>query len=276
MTIWRLKGQFPCTKREYYDFLRAERRNGAPVSRLRGYNQAINFCLHVLGIQELQDVSTSKRCIGAGKSDSPAERCQASPLRVSELLTLHGILQKGTSTWSSYFAGCVLLCIYSRARWGDLMRSERLIIDRDNSGVIQFVEVRVGRHKTMSSQQHKHQFFAMVAPALGVDKVPWADMWLKLRTKLQLKLKNPPDSAVMPAPDQWGDATDRRLESHEAGAWLRKLLFGEQVQLKERRISSHSMKSTMLSFAAKRGVSVPDSCNLDTIQVNFNELGLLS
>ena len=99
-----MKGQFPCTEREYYDFLRAERRNGAPVSRLRGYNQAINFCLHVLGIQELQDVSTSKRCIGAGKSDNPAERCQASPLRVSELLTLHSVLQKGTSTWSSYFA----------------------------------------------------------------------------------------------------------------------------------------------------------------------------
>ena len=195
--------QFPCSESDYYTFLRAERSGGAPVSRLRGYNQALNFCLHVLGVEELRDVAVSKRCIGAAKPDNPKDRCQASPLRVGELKTLHDVLYQESSIWSSYFAGCALLCIYSRARWGDLMRSERLIVDRDNENVVQYIEVHVGRHKTMSSQQHKHRFLPMVAPALGVDDRPWADRWLVLRAKLQLE--SPPDFAIMPAPDQWGD-----------------------------------------------------------------------
>ena len=161
--------QFPCSESDYYMFLRSERNLGAPVSRLRGYNQALNFCLHVLGVEELRDVATSKRCIGAAKPDNTKDRVQASPLRVGELKTLHDVLYQESSIWSSYFAGCALLCIYARARWGDLMRSERLIVDRDDENVVQYIEVHVGRHKTMSSQQHKHKFLPMVAPALGVD-----------------------------------------------------------------------------------------------------------
>ena len=252
--------QFPCLESDYYTFLRSERNSGAPVSRLRGYNQALNFCLHVLGVDELRDVATSRRCIGAAKPDNPKDRVQASPLRVGELKTLHDILYQESSIWSSYFAGCALLCTYSRARWGDLMRAERLIVDRDNENVVQYIEVHVGKHKTMSSQQHKHKFLPMVAPAQGVDDRPWADRWLILRAKLQLE--SPPDFAIMPAPDQWGDATSRPLESHEAGAWLRKLLFGDHVQMKDRRVSSHSMKATVLSYAAKRGISVPDRLQL--------------
>ena len=34
-------GVFPCTENEFYSFLCAERRNGAPVSRLKGYLQAV-------------------------------------------------------------------------------------------------------------------------------------------------------------------------------------------------------------------------------------------
>ena len=146
------KPKFPCYESDLYEFYRHERQHGAPVSRIHGYNQAINFCVHILGADELQPCAKSKRCLGAAKSDDPKERVQASPLKVVELQTIHDTLHDSDSLWTSYFCGCVLLCTYARARWGDLMRSEKLIIDEDDSGVVRYVEVHVGRHKTMHAQ----------------------------------------------------------------------------------------------------------------------------
>ena len=70
----------------------------------------------------------------------------------------------------------------------------------------------------------------------------------------------PPEGLIMPAPDQHGQATERPLESGECGKWLRKLLdVAHPAGVPGvRRVSSHSLKCTMLSFAAKRGLPVPD------------------
>ena len=250
------KPKFPCCESDLYQLYRDERYDGAPVSRIRGYNQAINFCLHVLGVDELKSCADSRRCSGAGKSDDPKERIQASPLKVAELQKLHDTLHGGDSSWTSYFCGCVLLCTYARARWGDLMRAERLIVDSDDKHIVRYIEVLVGRHKTMHAQQHRHAFLPMVAPAFGIDPRSWADRWLQLRQ--DLKILNPLRHAIMPAPDQWGDVTDRPIETVEAGAWLRKVLFGSKTNVADRRVSTHSLKSTFLSYAAKRGISVPE------------------
>ena len=56
---------------------------------------------------------------------------------------------------------------------------------------------------------------------------------------------------MMPAPDADMQVTERSLESDEAGAWLRFLLFGSIDKLDGRRVSSHSLKCTCISFATK-------------------------
>ena len=63
-------------------------------------------------------------------------------------------------------------------------------------------------------------------------------------------------TCLMPAPDSEGRPLVRAIESDEAGCWLR-LLIGEEKTRHDstRQISSHSMKATMLSYAAKRGYS---------------------
>ena len=55
----------------------------------------------------------------------------------------------------------------------------------------------------------------------------------------------------MPAPDKSGAPTVRALGSDEAGAWLQELLPGREGL----RTTSHSLKATLLSFAAKRGLT---------------------
>ena len=141
---------------------------------------------------------------------------------------------------------------------GDLMRSESAFIDLDEDGRPAFVETRTGRHKTMSAQMHRHQFLPMVAPIKGVNGKDWATPLMQWRESKGLKM--PPSGLIMTAPDQYAEASQRPLESGECGKWLRKLLTVDSSGTvdQDRRISSHSLKCTFLSYASKRGISVPD------------------
>ncbi|CAE7248244.1 unnamed protein product [Symbiodinium sp. CCMP2592] len=62
----------------------------------------------------------------------------------------------------------------------------------------------------------------------------------------------------MPAPDKSGAASVRPLDTEEMGRWLRHLLTGSGSKQADRKLSSHSCKCTMLSYAAKRGISIVD------------------
>ena len=65
------------------------------------------------------------------------------------------------------------------------------------------------------------------------------------------------------APGDDGRPLTGAVESDEAGCWLR-LLLGEAAKRTDgaRKLSSHSLKSTMLSFAAKRGYSHQDRLSM--------------
>ena len=252
---------FPPDEKTMYKFLCWEKRGGAPPSRLKGYMQAINFTACVMSVDELKPIASSRRCMGICMEDVLKERSQASPLTVLELNKLHEVLWSSEAdAWNRLFAGAALFCVYARARWGDLMRSETVVLDKDEGGNLCFLEARTGRHKTMRAQMHRHQFLPMVAPTLGIDGRQWGTPWLAVRSSLGLQL--PPDGLVMPAPDAHGVATERPVESSECSAWLRKLLKFDKDKSFDRRLSSHSMKATFLSFAAKRGISVQDRLQL--------------
>eukprot|EP00435_Cladocopium_sp_Y103_P026886 s4229_g6.t1 len=261
---------FPMRELTFYRFLCSERMTGAPASRLKGFLQAITFCRHVLEVTELQDVLESRRCRGVALEDCPRERKQASPLTVAELKRLHAVIDEGTDQWDTVFAGAALLCCYCRGRWGDLMRSEMAFLDYDENWKPAFLETRTGRHKTMSSQMHRHQYLPMVAPVQGVNGADWASPWIKMRDSMGLLL--PPDGLIMPAPNKLGEPSQRPLESGECGKWLRRLLQfdGTAESSSDRRISSHSLKCTMLSYAAKRGLSVPDRLMLGYHSSHFH------
>ena len=250
---------FPCSESAFYDFLCHETTNGAPQSRLKGYMQALNFVQFVMSVSEVTALTSSARCKGACMSEYLKERIQASPLRVDELKRIHNLLQTCDDLWVKLFCGAVLMATYCRARWGDLMRAERVIEDKDRHGNLVYLEARTGRHKTMKSQMHRHSFLPMVAPTHGVDGTNWGIVWMQVRA--QLGVKWPPEGLIMPAPDRQGVATSRPLETQECAAWLRKLLSASSSD-PDRRLSSHSLKATMLSYAAKRGIGIPERLQL--------------
>ena len=250
---------FPCSERAFYDFLCKEQLQKAPATRLKGYMQSINFVRHVMAVDELETLTSSARCKGACHGDVLHEKVQASPLKVTELRRIHELLYNCEDQWVCMFCGALLMAVYCRARWGDLMRAERVIMDYDREDTLQFLEARTGRHKTMRAQLHRHEFLPMVAPCHGVDGKNWGAVWLSVRAALHIAW--PPDGFVMPAPGTQGQVTSRPLETQECAAWLRKLVKPDDPR-SDRRISSHSLKSTFLSFAAKRGIGIPERLQL--------------
>ncbi len=245
--------RFLITERDMYAFLCKERNLGAPSSRFKGYMQAVTFCRFVLDMTELDETVNSARCKGMTKQKKVSEKKLASPLLVKEVKILHDMLTSGSDVWQRLFAGAALFCLYSRARWGDLMRAETVLVDCDSSGVACYLEARVGSHKTMQSQQHRHQFLPMVAPGLGVTDGNRIEQWLHARNSLSLDFCK---DCVMPAPQPDGSPDCRPLNSQEAAGRLRLVLFGNASPLPDRKVASHSLKATTLSYAAKRGMDI--------------------
>lgn len=83
---------FPCTEKEFYDFLCAEQLGCAPLSRIEGYMQFMNFVQHVIAVEELSTLTASAHCKGACLGDVLRERLQASPLKVVELKSIYELL----------------------------------------------------------------------------------------------------------------------------------------------------------------------------------------
>ena len=208
-----------------------------------------------MGILECDPLLKGKRCWGASTSDTPVQKNQASPPTVEELKKLHTILQHGEDEWDRLFAGTALFVIYSRSRWSDAQHSSALTFDRDGDQ-LHFVEAVTGLHKTMRALQHRHQFLPLVAPSVGIVAENWGELWEKARNHFGLSFEK--GHSLMPAPLETGIPGKRALDSQEAGKWLRALLELSDKDLDSRKVSSHSMKCTMLSYLAKRGVNMPD------------------
>ena len=245
-------GNFPAKEPEFYKLFQSERENGAPASRLKSYLESLAFCLHIFGMDELKEVVQSRRLHGATVAATPANVVQASPLSVSELQKLHDLLW-GSAGWDAAFAGSVLFCVYSRARWSDAMHCCNLILDKDDKGTTQFLEGETAVHKSMHAEIYRHRFLPLVAPSMGVAVEPWVDRWMLVRECLGIQ--QPPSHPVMPAPSADGTPCVRALSATEAGDWLRKILTGTKEHTAGRRVTAHSMKSTCLSFCAKFGLT---------------------
>ena len=99
-------------------------------SKLIGKNlkYALRFFKHVMGAhfdeEEIFGPVFRGRVgrVGATKS----AKVQARALTVDELMRLENILQQSQNLLERYYVGCMLFCIYSRARWSDIRNVESL------------------------------------------------------------------------------------------------------------------------------------------------------
>ena len=108
--------RFPCNEEEFYLFLKGEASRKAPASRLKAFFESLVFCRHVLGIESLQQVVCSRRCLGASASTALSCPRQAEPFSVPQLRKLHEVLRNGPELWDQMMSGMVLfLCLWQVA-----------------------------------------------------------------------------------------------------------------------------------------------------------------
>ena len=244
---------------DMYHSLSKERSLGAPASRLQGIMESLRFAGHILGLKELNEITTSPLCNGVCKKFEGGGKRQASPFLVSELRELHRILESvDEDVWCRYFAGSVLLAVYSRSRWSDLQHGQRLILDYDTVDDVKtlaFLEIHVFNHKTRKSTAFRNVFLPAIALGRGVSADHWASTWVSLREQLEIGLEL--IFPVMPAPTSHRAPSKRPLSTEEMKKWLNWMLGREQLD-DGRRLTSHSCKATCLSYLSKHGASWED------------------
>ena len=254
---------FPCSENDFYVFLKKEAAAGAPSSRLKAFFEAVVFVRHVLSLESLQQVVTSRRCLGATSVNISGGPRQADPFTVLQLQKLHEILRCGDEIWDQAMSGMLLFCIYGRSRWADAQHAAELVGDYDSSGELQALELKTAVHKTARAFHLRHMFLPICSPAKGVTDDNWGLQWLRIRDALQISdLKHFP---LMPAPDKSLEPTRRPVSTQETKMWIQHLL-GDCITGGQK-LTSHSCKCTCLSFLAKRGVSIA-VCNND-----FSDIG---
>jgi hypothetical protein len=250
---------FPCDESQVYEFMCVERSMGAPCSRLKGYIEALTFCRHVLGVTEFDSVTVSRRCQGVAALDVHHKIKQSEPLTVKQLTMLHRVLFEDGEIWNRVFAGMLLFCVYARSRWSDAQHGEKLLEDVGSNGECAYIEVSTGVHKTAKALQLRHMYLPLVAPCEGVTEGNWGAELCRVRRELGIHELS--EFPLMPSPNAQREATVRPLSTSEAGSWMRDLLQVDNAD-KSQRFSSHSLKATCLSFAAKRGCSFEDRLSL--------------
>ncbi len=204
---------------DFYDFMCRQRAEGAPASRMKACFESWVFCRHVLGLSELDECISSRRCLGVTARSTHVKVRQASPLKVVHLQYLHKRIHTDPDVWNRAFIGMVLFCTYGRSRWSDAQHGERIIDDREDSNNLIYIEVETGVHKTARAMHMKFVLLPLVAPSIGIDNTNWGEAWLSARKELGIEpLK---DFPLMPAPNAVGVATVRPVSTEEAGRWLR-------------------------------------------------------
>jgi hypothetical protein len=245
----------PCTEEQFYRFLKSEVNMKAPASRLKAYFESIVFSRHVVGVESLQGIVNSRRCLGASLKTALTCPRQATPFTVEQLCKLHEILRAGEELWDRAMCGMILFCTYGRSRWSDSQHAEGLLQDRDAEGTLHFLEIKSAVHKTARALHLRHMFLPVAAPAVGVTSDCWGEQWLQVRRMLGIEsLSKYP---LMPAPDSSLEPTERPVSTSETKRWMQYLL-GDGLVKSGMRLTSHSCKCTCLSFMAKRGASYED------------------
>eukprot|EP00435_Cladocopium_sp_Y103_P071235 s724_g37.t1 len=209
--------QFPCSESQFYAFLKSESEQGAKASRLKACFEAVVFARFVLGIEILQQVVSSRRCLGAASHSGLGCPRQADSFTVKQLTVLHSVLRDDEELWNKCMAGMILFCVYARSRWSDAQHAEELVSDYDSDDVLQFLEV-----KTADATQEAEQ--SEPSSVLEASVEPSLESWCKVSsaTPLETAESSEPGPAVeVQNPGEEGHVTTDSSDSSDDGdmAW---------------------------------------------------------
>ena len=154
-------------------------------------------------------------------------------------------------------ASNLLLMVYGRCRNSDVRHVHEII--HDHSKENGFIEITTRHRKGAKNAQKKATLMPILMDSNGICADGWLEHWIRNRKEAKLPVSGILDGALLPAPffGQKLDWNTRPLRTEETTDILRSLLQCDDSQL-----SSHSLKATALSWAAKAGVDRETRKNL--------------
>ncbi|CAK9112174.1 Uncharacterized protein SCF082_LOCUS52020 [Durusdinium trenchii] len=147
--------------------------------------------------------------------------------------------------YDRFAAGCLIMALLGRCRWSDFSWVECLDLSDPC-----FVEFGTSIHKTAGLMGKRNMSLPIIIPTRSLSKHHWFESWLCAAETLGLDLEKVPLGPVLPALDIKGHAVNVAVSSHEVTKLLNLILKPYNGQ----KISSHSLKATCLSWAAKAGM----------------------
>ena len=247
---------FPLDEHVVYKYVEEARVNGAAATMPQAFMEALPFMATALGIDLPADVVKSSRIRGSVCRTFDRKRLteKASPLTKDEVISLELGAIHLPSVVDRVISGTFAYATGARQRVGDLSRiclEPMLDLDAEGHG---YIEVAASELKTGRGRAKRRRGLPVVADAQGVSNSPWAASFLAARKEAGLDASV--DGAFMLVPSYGDKFTQVKVATYEASILLREVLIKlghapGQVQ----RLTAHSCKATMLSWAAKFGLS---------------------
>ena len=242
------------SERSVWLFFQQLKNEGAAKTKCGSMLSAFRFLHHVIGVQ-VHPVISSRRLVGLaealGCDGNPV--VQASELTVEQVRHLHHLLEAdNTDPLDRYCIAYLLVALYARARHSDLCSVFSCSLNFE--GARGFLEFNLRGHKSAKSLALKNQLLPVLVPATSVEGCPWLDKACKAFEAVGqsiIKVRGGPlFKAVLNVQNMTFGL--REVRSSEVTAMLR--MFLKPLLKPGQRVTSHSLRVTLLSWAAKFGV----------------------
>eukprot|EP00435_Cladocopium_sp_Y103_P004728 s2759_g1.t1 len=225
------------------------RNSGAGATAGESFLSAWRFMHHIVGAGGPAAVDiVSGRVIGASKDLGSKKRRlrQAPPLTADSVWKLEDLMASNTTPKVRAIAGFMLFCIYSCCRFGDGARAFEPSLSQFEHVIL--VETSCSEYKTATGER-RAVLLPLVALGSGLQGSGWALSWMKARRDCGLVGMR----YLMPADSEDGSRwLDRRMTTAEGSYWLKDLLaMTGMSEAEASEFSTHSLKATILSWAAK-------------------------
>ena len=258
------------TEAEAYQYITFLKTSGAPASRAQAFISACGFAYGTCGFKTGASVMTSARCNGAAALCMHRKRARrqrdilkakwVEEMELEVFITAQSPEESRFTKQEGAVAGFVLYCAHGRLRCSDGARiqSEPVLDeaegpDEDLNSFVQS-ELQGSAMKTGNTKAKTDLLFPAVALSKGLSGTDWAEAWLDIRAQLGLNAAT--DQCLMPKPLADGSFAAGRIDASQLTEWMRHLfeLLGVPRTFLVN-VGSHSCKATLLSMAAKAGMS---------------------
>ena len=245
----------PLKEESVWSYVRHLQLSKAAPSKAMAFVQALRFSHYVLQVDGSEACISSRRLVGSAElqlaTKGPTKQARA--LTVVEVRRLHAITTSAKADLhQKLMAIHLLLMLYTRSRTSDLAHVHEISHDVSSKeggpATPGFIQISTRYHKSARNVEKKNLLLPILASSTSVVEDEWLVTWLKLRKKAGLKVAGLFNGAIQPAPDlnKSGEWLSRPLTCSETTMILRALL-----QCEDKDLTSHSLKTTCLSWAAK-------------------------